>query len=471
MSALSSFRAWSCALLFAVLGTGCSGDLARLGEAATPLVVQQVRDQRGMLMQSDASAALGKVEVYTDLTLTMQPFAAAGPGAAYGQLLNHLDQSLGGNLSFYGFGFATRADTAQAVGRSSINEVLWAGSYTRVNNDYGALFARFSDLRATRVVVTDGVQSDPEGGGRFGRVVEGAQAHLARGGVFAAYVYRSPYNGTYYPEAVGCAGPVAYSCAGRPFVVFVFAPSRSALDAFARYASSSGARPVATIASYGAVGVALAEETYTAPAPAAEGNARRRPAGPRAVRVLSNVQQVPVQGYRDITVARVRQGAVDGNGFLPLQFDLEMPEAQARALGAEGVRRAFASLRPSLKAWAVSGRAGKDLKADTTRPVFVKDPEAAPQVEVNGRTGRFVVRVRRPEGMPDKVRHIAWLVTFRLAEADAVQLVPEGLSTSVDCASDQCDKALNLRAMLGAVLNRTYIDGRLLFLTDWPKKG
>lgn len=430
-----------------------------------PLVVQKVRTQPGMLTQTDPTYALGRVEVYVDQSLTMQPYAAAGAGAPYGQFLNHLHESMGGKVAYYGFGYAGRGDSAQTVAPVGIEEVLAPRTYTRVNNDYGALFQGFGDTKATRVVVTDGVQSDRDAGARFGGVVEGAQAHLARGGVFAAYVYRSPYRGVYYPEAASCPGQMRYACEGRPFVAFVFAPSRSALDAFARYATGGGLRPVASVRSYGDLAVTLAEETV--PAAAAAGERR----GPRPTRVVSNVREVPVQGFRGITMARVREAAVDDDGFLPLQFDLEMPETEARRLGPEGVRAAFASLRPKLQAWAVTGRPGRDLKVDSARSVFLKDQGAAPQLTVTGRKARLVVPVRRPDGLPEGARQIAWLATFRTAEGEAVGLVPGDVSTSVDCQADACERALNLRPLLGAILNRTYAAGQLLLLTDWPGKG
>lgn len=450
-----------------LLLTGCpfGASPKQTAEAVVPLVAQKVRTQPGMLARTDPNYALDRVEVYTDFSLTMQPYAAAGAGAVYGSLLNHLHESFGDKVAYFGFGYVGRNDSAQAASPVGVEAVLSPSSYVRVNNDYGTLFQGFRDIKATRVVVTDGVQSDRSTGSRFGGVVEGAQAHLARGGVFAAYVFRSPYSGTYYPEATSCPGQMRYACAGRPFAVFLFAPSRSALDAFARYIENADLRPVASVQTYGDLKVALAEETV--PENAAEGERRR----PRPDRIVSNVYEVPVQGFRSITTARVREAALDDDGFLPLQFDLEISEEEAKRLGPSGVRTVFASLRPELQAWAVRGRVGKDLSLDSARTVFLKDQGAAPLLKVTGRRARMVVPVRRPEGLHDGTRQIVWLATFRLAEGEAVRLVPENVSTSVDCNADACERILNLRPLLGAILNRTYSAGQLLFLTDWPSKG
>ena len=119
----------------------------------------------------------------------------------------------------------------------AVGALLTPDAYSRVNNDYGALFARFrpptdSVPGPVRVVFTDGVESDPEGGAMFGQVVASADRYVRAGGAFAALVWRAPYAGTYYSEGAACPrGAFEMACRDRPLVAFVFAPTAGQLAA------------------------------------------------------------------------------------------------------------------------------------------------------------------------------------------------------------------------------------------------
>ncbi|HEX8299741.1 MAG TPA: hypothetical protein VF594_11325, partial [Rubricoccaceae bacterium] len=134
-------------LCSALLVAGCGGgspfgDAATVGEVAR-LVLAEAPEAAGALRRT-GDAPIGPVEVYVDLSLSIQPYlapagagtAGAGPAPAFTRLVEALDNSLGSDVEFYGFGFEPDS-AAQTVTPIPVGRLLQAGTYTRVNNDYG----------------------------------------------------------------------------------------------------------------------------------------------------------------------------------------------------------------------------------------------------------------------------------------------------------------------------------------------
>ena len=458
-----------------LLVAGCGGgdpfgDPATVGEVAR-LVLAEAPEAAGALRRT-GDAPIGPVEVYVDLSLSIQPYlapAAAGGAPAFARLVEALDNSLGSDVEFFGFGFEPDS-AAQTVTPVSIGRLLQAGSYTRVNNDYGALFAGFrpdtaaagggtGSLGATRVVITDGVESDPEGGARFGRVVAAAEGWVRSGGVFAAYLYRAGYSGTYFTEGAACPrGRLALSCADRPLVAFVFAPTAGQADKLvAAMGDDLQFEHVVRVGGRDADLVATAEVPV-------EGS--RRPN-----RLLRDLAQTISPGFEAVSHARVNNVAADAQGFVPLEFTLQIDidaEPWRSLSGAE--REAFIlTLRPRLRAFAVNTRrdtvAVHEVEADVYRPTVTVDSAGVAHV---------VLPVKRPttrgasvEGTAaDGARHFAFLLSLVPYES-APGLVPDGFSTPTDCDAAACSRTLNLAPLLGAILRDDYVPARTLFLAEW----
>jgi hypothetical protein len=464
-------RVFPTALLAAVALAGCGGPEPDVSAVARAVVAAHPAAAAGL--QTAEPGPLGPVEVYVDRSLTMRPYLAAGATGRFRTLLEQLHNELGGDATFHGFGVAPGADS-QTAEPLAVGRLLDAAAYDRVNNDYAALFGALTagatdGAPPTRVVVTDGVQSDAAEGGLYGRIVAAARAHLARGGLFAALVYRAGYDGTYFPEGAACAGRrLQMACADRPLVLFVLAPSRGALDGLLA-ALGPAAQPEAVVQAGGSDArlVPLAEVTPGAP-PAPEGARARRP---RPVELLDALEEVAVQGFRDVPVARVRARSADAQGFVPLTFDLQFADAAPWArLPAEEQAAFLRTLRPQLRAWAYDPQA--DSLALDSAAVFVRTDSARVEVQADSAGGaprvRVVVPVRRPTvgGAAAEARHFAWVLSL-VPYQSAQRLVPPGLSTADDCAAGACGQTLNLAPLLGAVLKDTYVPARLLFLTEW----
>ena len=392
----------SAAGLSACGGGGSFGDPATVAEVER-LVLAAAPEASGALRRT-GDAPIGPVEVYVDLSLSVQPYlapAAAAPGQARGgapafsRLVEGLDNSLGSDVQFFGFGFEPDS-TRQTVTPMPVGRLLQAATYTRRNNDYGALFAGFAPdstgtaagngglggsggLGATRVVITDGVESDPEGGPRFGRVVAAADRWVRAGGVFSVLVYRADYTGTYYSEGAACPrGRLAMACADRPLVAFVFAPTADQADKL--QASMGEPEHVVRVGGRDAALEPVAEV-------AADGS--RRP-----TTLLRNLGQTVAPGFEAVPTASVDNRAADAQGFVPLAFTLRIDAAREpwRSL-TQPEREAFLrTLRPRLRTFAVTTRrdsvALQEVDADVYRPTVTVDSAGVAHV---------VVPVKRPE--------------------------------------------------------------------------
>ena len=454
----ASLRAVFFCSVFAVAGCGGSpfGDTETVG-AIAEAVLAEAPEASGALRRS-GDAPVGPVEVYVDLSLSIQPYLAQAAGAEeplFRRLVEALDNGLGADVEFFGFGF--EPDSArQTVTPVAVGRLVQAASYTRVNNDYGALFAGFApdstgNLGATRVVITDGVESDPEGGARFGRIVAAADRWVRAGGVFAAFLYRAPYAGTYFTEGAACPrGTLALACADRPLVAFVFAPTA---DGAAKLAAALGddlqPEHIVRIGGRDADLVAVTEKTV-------EGS--RRP-----LVLLREPGEAVAPGFEAVQFGNISNRSANAQGFVPLEFTLQI-DAEGepwRSLSAPERAAFLRTLRPRLRTFAVDTRrdsvALTEVEADVYRPTVTVDSAGVAHV---------ILPVKRPAA--DGVRRFAFLVSLVPYES-APGLVPEGFSTPTDCDAARCGQTLNLAPLLGAILRDDYVPARALFLAEWPQ--
>lgn len=446
-------------LCLLLVATGCDGspfeDPETVG-AIAEAVLAEAPEASGALRRS-SDAPVGPVRVYVDLSLSIQPYLAqTGPDVPlFRRLVEQLDNGLGADVEFFGFGFEPDS-TRQTVTPLPVGRLVQAASYTRVNNDYGALFAGFApdstgDLGATRVVITDGVESDPEGGARFGRIVAAADRWVRAGGVFAAFLYRAPYAGTYFTEGAACPrGRLALACADRPLVAFVFAPTADQADKLvASLGDDLAPEHIVRIGGRDADLVALTEK-------AVEGS--RRP-----LVLLREPGETVAPGFEAVQFGNVSNRSADAQGFVPLEFTLQI-DAEGepwRSLSAAEREAFLRTLRPRLRTFAVDTRrdsvALTEVEADVYRPTVTVDSAGVAHV---------VLPVKRPAA--DSGRRFAFLLSLVPYES-APGLVPEGFSTSTDCDAVRCGQTLNLAPLLGAILRDDYVPARALFLAEWPQ--
>lgn len=444
--------------LLALATSGCGGG----GPFGSPENVGHVLDAvadaapeaRSFLARAADDAGTGEVEVFVDLSLSMQPYLADVQGSLLRRVLVGMSNDLGGDVAFQGFGFEPDS-AAQTVSAMPVGALLTAAPYVRVNNDYGALFDRFvprvadasAALGAVRVVLTDGVESDPEGGAMFGRVVGAADRYVRAGGTFAVLVWRAPYSGRYYSEGAACPrGAFQMACPDRPLVAFVFAPTAGQLDALVASLDEAD-RPAHTIR----VGARDGRIEAVAEVP---GDNPKRPST-----LLRSPKTVVAAGYEPVTTARVSEQFALPSGHIPLTFRLTVDTRAEpwRALSAAARAAFLASLRPRLRGWAVSGR-------DSTVLTEFEPDVFRPTVEADS-TGALVVTVpvKRPAASG---RHFAWLLSLTPYQT-AQRLVPADISTPSDCSADACSQTLNLAPLLGAILRDDYVPARAILLTEW----
>ncbi len=224
------------AALLTLIASGCDpgpfGSPEKVG-LVLDAVTAAAPEARSFLARTADDAGTGAVEVFVDLSLSMQPYLADAQASVLRRVLVGMSNDLGGDVAFRGFGFEPDS-AAQTVSAMPVGALLTPAPYTRVNNDYGALFERFAPdstgLGPVRVVFTDGVESDPEGGAMFGRIVGAADRYVRAGGTFAVLIWRAPYAGRYYSEGAACPrGAFEMACPDRPLVAFVFAPTAGQL--------------------------------------------------------------------------------------------------------------------------------------------------------------------------------------------------------------------------------------------------
>lgn len=403
-------------------------------------------------LAADVDGPLGPVEVFVDASLSIKPFLAPGGLEVpfFTRLLEGLDNSLG-DVTFHAFGFVAGADS-QSVDRLSVGTLLRPDTYSRANNDFGTLFGSFApdstgDLGPVRIVISDGVESDPEGGARFGRVVGHVDEWVRSGGAFATMLFRAPYSGQYFSEGAACrGGGFAMTCPDRPLIAFVFAPTSQHIDRLlAELGSEMAPEHVVRVGGRDA-------SLEPVESPASVGGRRVRP-------TLRDARMIPVPGFAPIATALVDEAEADENGFVPLTFRLTLGDNHAPwARLSASERDAFLnSLRPELLGWSVDAR--RDTVALTKFEPFVLDAT----VVADSAGAVVTIPVQRPRATG---RHFAWLVSL-VPYGSANTLVPGGFTTASDCDPATCGQTLNLAPLLGVILRDDYVPARLLMLTEW----
>jgi hypothetical protein len=469
---MKSQRAGIAVFMLACLA-GCDRTPPRQrAERLAPLVVSDIRQRIGgdVAGIEDVHPGLGAIEVYVDRSLTLQPYDRSD-ASALGRLVGALEDFLASEVSFYGFGFPTHQATSQEIRPLHPQTIGQPGLYTYANNDYAALFRTFEHDGGTRIVLTDGVQSDPAGRARLGAVVDELHRWVTDGGAFAALIYRNAYRGQYYSDFQG--DDPAYDCDDRPFVAFVLAPSARAVDELlARI--GPGLRPQ-HIVRIGGNDLALRPIGETLP----DSGERR------GLRVARDVRETVIAGFKPIpsTVIVNRAGRGSG-GYVPLQFEaaLSLREHPWASLGPQGTARFARRLRPELHAWSFDERRlradGDSTRRDSARRDRAAGDTAVRWVRLDARTPsidsvrvsadsvhvRFTIPARRP---PGRAHDFVFLVTLRPGEEGALELVPDTLSTDDDRSPDACGKVLKLRRLLGSIVLRNYVPGRTLLVADW----
>jgi hypothetical protein len=432
-------------------------------ERLAPLLVTQIRSGVGGDLSGieDVDQHLGHIDVYIDRSLTIQPYDRS-PESRFGGLVGLFDDFIASEVSFFGFGFASREDGAQVVQRLAAQEAFDSATYTFANNDYAALFRTFRHDGSTRIVITDGVQSDPDGGARLSQVSSELNRWVTAGGTFAALLYRNPYHGQYYSDLPG--DDPWYDCQDRPLIVFVLAPSSQAIDdLLGRLGQSLRPEHIVRISGNDLVIRPIGE---TLP------DSGQR----RGLRVARDIDNQLVKGFKPIhTQVVIGRAGNESAGFVPLQFEavLAVGDHPWKSLGPEGSARFVQQLRPEIHGWAVDERRlAERTLSDSSHPVPVvpvlldtRSPAVSkPQVDGDSIRIRFTIPLRRP---PAERNDFAFLVTLRPSEEGSLAMIPPTFSADDDRPADACGRALKLRRLLGGIVLRNYRPGRTLLLANW----
>lgn len=454
-------RAPGVLILVGLAAAACQPSPQERVGATTPVVIRQLHAERAgdLSMLVVDTTRLGPIRVYVDRSLTMAPFDRSRT-SPFGALLDRFDDWIQQEVSFAGFGYEHRGDSRQQVVPMPAHLLREPGTYSFANNDYEALFRSFRLGDTTRVIITDGVQSDPNDQTRLAGVADALHQWTSAGGSFAALIYRNRYTGQYYSDLDGGSRPV-YGCADRPLVVFVLAPSSQAVDDLVERlglahafelklgGGSSQIRPVA--------------ETL------AEGE------GGRGNRVMRGIESTRVRGFAPVYTAIVadRSGR-DSDGYVPLQFEVVALRTSEpwRALGEAETRAVLTGFRLDLRAWSYDRHTlgtGKRLDPSalglTAKSLDVRTPPP-PVLSRRGDTlvARFTIPVRRPDSEADD---FVLLASLRPGEAAARRLVPDVFSTDDDRSAAACSRTLKLERLLSALVLRNYVPARTLLVVDW----
>ena len=110
----------------------------------------------------------------------MRPYGRE-PGTAFFSLVDILGDYVLSDSQFKLFGYASARDTMQTVSLVDPTRALERSTYSFANNDYASLFETFPADSKTRVIITDGVQSEPVEGARINRVSQAVYRWVANG--------------------------------------------------------------------------------------------------------------------------------------------------------------------------------------------------------------------------------------------------------------------------------------------------
>jgi hypothetical protein len=204
---------------------------------------------------------------------------------------------------------------------------------------------------------------------------------------------------------------------------------------------------------------------------------------PRRIRSLRSTVTYYPSDLQPFTSFDLDRRATDDRGYTPLEFEL-LPTAENRkmiaAMGAEvsagsQVEWIKNNIEPRLQCWEL--RRGKDRKwvprevedlnysvSSNREYVFFEEHPDGPLKP--GDPSHICVRFRIKKPTP-KGRYYAWVLTLNLRKRYADDLIPERYSTDDDSTPEHANRILNLRPMMGTVLDGVCVPGRLYFMTDW----
>ena len=454
-AAATSHKLWRSLQLSALLATlvfvGCGGGLS---DEQAQSIVNVVADSIGTTLGEGLSAPtpLGQINVYVDRSLSMRSFITEGE-SDYDRLIQALDNVLASKTSFYGFGFES-GNNEQTVASIDAVRLQDASSYQFVNNDYARLFSAFEPSDpSTHLVISDGVQSDPQGGERFRGFVTSIGEWVSADRVFALLAYRSPYRGTYYHE-VPEPGRVEYGCDDRPFHVFGFFPSVDALQDLTQVLQDEGLDPV---------------HELVLGAPSLDIQPLKRGITADRDRVFSQLKPHTSQGgIRSVYSGR----PVEDGSTTPLQYmvDINLQKHPWYALSDDERMRVASTLEPMLSTWRIQSM---DADAASIQSVAPGQFEVLdPNVDITSRSDTsLTVSIQlsvsvRPES--ENIRSFyASVLRVRPSPSGANRLIPASLSTRRDDQPSACSSTLNLRRTIGSVLREHHILGHSLLITEW----
>jgi len=403
----------------------------------------------------DTLIGLKTFKVFVDRTLSMKPFAKKGSGP-YGRMIRILDNVFATRSSFYGFGYRTR-EGDQDIDPVSAVQLQDPSKYQWVNNDYARLFSSFKSAGDTsRLVISDGVQSDVEGGERFRRIVRAIGNWIEGGGVFSLLAYRAPYEGTYYHEAPE-QGRIEYECPDRPFYVFGFFPSQNAFHDLSSVLEDEGFLPVHQV---------LIGETVSQVSPHWE--ALPTSGGQRGARLLNGFKDYEgKEGLHNVYYGR----PILNEGEAKVRFDatIDLQDFPWRGLSSQELERVVTTMEPSVRSWATNS-----FQSDTASTRFLGSKRIGgsdTEIRILSKSDSvWTAGIQMPlsHGPPEEgSRLMASVLSLHPSPTGANRLIPSELSTRRDDRSSACSRTLNLRPMLGAVLRQHYVIGKTVLVTDW----
>ena len=421
----------------------------------------------------DSEVDLRDIEVYIDRSYSMRPYilGAQAPGIPDSlrilpDLINTMSDFVSSQITFNGFGYKQRDDESQLVQERPARDFLLPDTYTFANNDYASLFRRFQNDGTTRIIISDGVQSDPDEGARLGEVADALYSWVQGGGTFAIFLYRTIYRGQYYSDLRG-PDPV-YNCNDRPVLVFVLAPSSAAISGL-RERLSEHRPPDHLIQISGRHLSLVPRDRVVSDDPRAQVN-----------RVLHNYSSPRLFGYRSIYQVRVNnRSGEDNDRYVPIQLDVgaDLNELPWKILGADRTIQFMEELDFRVDGWKVNRlQIGRESSDSTVSNVI----EALPEIDilysdvdpVNGASRvsgdsvyvRFEIPMRKPAG-PEI--NYAFVVTAMPSETNARDLVPESYSTNDDLPASSCSQILKLRRLVAYLMVKNYVPAQSLLYADW----
>ena len=449
-------------LCILVLGTGCGSD-AVVSESAVRTIVADIQsgndiagpDISGVVtLDSDR---LDSIETYIDGSLSMLPYGRE-PGTAFFSLTDILGDYVLSESQFRLFGYASAGDSVQTIVRIDPTEALQRGTYSFANNDYASLFESFPSDNKTRVIITDGVQSEPVEGARINRVSQAVYDRVAAGGTFAVMVFRQPYVGQYYSDLT-TEDPM-YSCSDRPLVAFVMAPSALAVEELRQMVSKE-----VNLDHF--VRVSGSDLKLT---PVSVREAAQRGLETTTQRGLRNPAVSQIVGVAPLVhTADLRTTSQGGASVAPIHIEvsLMLNEAPWNTIPLDEIESFVGTLEIEPYLW-VRRKVDRDSFSVVHVPIRVGQPTVSPLVQ-QGDTMSVVVELslERPAELTRIDREMYLYLAARPTETLSRNLVPEAFSTNDDRSATSCSQVLKLERLIGSIMLNNYVPGQALIRLNW----